>query len=227
MAGMVEACLGVAVCNSVTWWGLHDGISWLNWLLGPDLVPLLFDSSLAPKPAYFAVRDAFERGRPLLTAESLVLRDAPGGARLRRLRVVSRDPSIALGRADASLDDPVIHGGTLRAVSSSDDGFDSSYLLPADGWNYIDREGKCRGYRFRSAGPIRTVTVKPGKAIRIYGRGDELAHSLSNDPGEVSVALSLGERRHCMTFGGTVRFREGRSFRARRAPLAPACPEEP
>jgi len=226
MAGMVEACLGVAACNSVTWWGLHDGISWINWLLGPDLVPLLFDASLTPKPAYFAVRDALERGRPLLTAERLVLRDPPASAGLRRLRVVSRDPSIALGRGDASPDDPVIHGGTLRVVSSSGDGFDASYLLPAGGWDYVRREGQCRGYRFRSTGSIRTVRVKAGKALSIYGRGAELAHSLSNDPGHVSVALSLGERRHCMTFGGTVRFRAGRSFRAWRAPLAASCPEE-
>jgi len=46
------------------------------------IAPLLFDASLAPTPPYFAVRDALERGRPLLTAESLVLRDPHGSARV-------------------------------------------------------------------------------------------------------------------------------------------------
>jgi endo-1,4-beta-xylanase len=63
MAGMVQACLAVRACDSVTFWGLSDDISWLNWFLAPDLDPLLFDASLQPKPAYFAVREALLGGR--------------------------------------------------------------------------------------------------------------------------------------------------------------------
>jgi GH35 family endo-1,4-beta-xylanase len=48
----------------VTVWGLHDGVSWLNWLLEPGLAPLLFDEDPQPKPSYFAVRDALATGRP-------------------------------------------------------------------------------------------------------------------------------------------------------------------
>ena len=64
MAGMVQACLAVPACDSVTFWGLDDEVSWLNWFLAPNLDPLLFDASLRPKPAYFAVRDKLLEGRP-------------------------------------------------------------------------------------------------------------------------------------------------------------------
>jgi endo-1,4-beta-xylanase len=38
----------------VTFWGLHDGISWKNDfpIGGRTNYPLLFDRNLAPKPAY-------------------------------------------------------------------------------------------------------------------------------------------------------------------------------
>lgn len=64
MAAMVRACLAVPACDSVTVWGLHDGVSWLNGLLGPGKIPLLFDESLEPKESYFRVRDALLEGRP-------------------------------------------------------------------------------------------------------------------------------------------------------------------
>jgi len=63
MAGMVRACLAVPACDSITFWGLNDEVSWLNSFLAPNLNPLLFDASLRPKPAYFAVRGALLGGR--------------------------------------------------------------------------------------------------------------------------------------------------------------------
>jgi endo-1,4-beta-xylanase len=64
MARMVEACLKVEACGAVTVWGLDDGQSWLNWLLGPDMSPLLYDENLQPKPSYHSVRDTLLAGRP-------------------------------------------------------------------------------------------------------------------------------------------------------------------
>ncbi len=64
MANIVSVCLAVPECEAITWWGVDDSISWINWLIGPGLAPLLFDASLRPKPAYFAVREVLENGRP-------------------------------------------------------------------------------------------------------------------------------------------------------------------
>ena len=44
------------IIERVTFWGLHDGVSWLNYFpWNRTNYPLLFDSSLATKPAYDAV----------------------------------------------------------------------------------------------------------------------------------------------------------------------------
>ena len=64
MASMVRVCLAVPECDSITWWGVDDGVSWIDWILGPGLSPLLFDEHLRPKPAYFSVRDELKNGRP-------------------------------------------------------------------------------------------------------------------------------------------------------------------
>lgn len=63
MAKAFTACTRVFACESVTVWGLDDEQSWLNWLLGPGLAPLLFDAELQPKPSYYAVRDVLIAGR--------------------------------------------------------------------------------------------------------------------------------------------------------------------
>jgi endo-1,4-beta-xylanase len=56
---LVDACLAVRRCTSLTFWDLQDNESWLsNLFRRTDLAPTLFDASLRPKPVYFAVRDA-------------------------------------------------------------------------------------------------------------------------------------------------------------------------
>jgi endo-1,4-beta-xylanase len=60
---VVATCLDVDACRSVFVWGVSDADSWINWFLAPSLSPLLFDEGLAPKPAYFATRDALLAGR--------------------------------------------------------------------------------------------------------------------------------------------------------------------
>jgi endo-1,4-beta-xylanase len=59
--GVVRACLAVPACTGLTFWGLTDKHSWLStpeWGpkkgRGPHL-PLLFDESYQPKPAYHGV----------------------------------------------------------------------------------------------------------------------------------------------------------------------------
>lgn len=62
--GAVEACLGWSTCDLINVWGVHDGHTWLDGLIGPGSDPLLFDRELHAKPAYFAMKDALLRGRP-------------------------------------------------------------------------------------------------------------------------------------------------------------------
>ncbi len=57
---ILEACLENG-CDTLVTWGVHDGNTWLRSRY-PEVTddPLLFDESLNPKPAYFAVRDLLE-----------------------------------------------------------------------------------------------------------------------------------------------------------------------
>ncbi len=47
--------------TSVTFWGLHDGVSWLNGfpIRGRNDYPLLFDRELKPKKAYYSVKSIY------------------------------------------------------------------------------------------------------------------------------------------------------------------------
>jgi endo-1,4-beta-xylanase len=61
---VVETCLAVRACDTINVWGVDDGHTWLDGLLGPGTDPLLFDRAFQPKPAYFEVRDTLKAGRP-------------------------------------------------------------------------------------------------------------------------------------------------------------------
>ena len=70
---IVGACMAVPGCTAVTTWGIDDSRTWLDSnpefsILAPHQ-PLLFDASLEPKPAYFAVRDAMAAREGRSTAE--------------------------------------------------------------------------------------------------------------------------------------------------------------
>ncbi len=60
----VATCLGWASCDLVNVWGVDDGHTWLDGLLGPGTDPLLFHRDLTPKAAYFAVLGQLLEGRP-------------------------------------------------------------------------------------------------------------------------------------------------------------------
>ncbi len=155
----------------------------------------------------------------LLTGTRLVLTDSAQKPRRRALKVVSRDPAIAIDAGSAG--DPVLHGATLRVAAAGDLGFDTRYLLPAGGWSYIGaRAGRRRGYRFRGDGPIARLVVRPGQLLRIVGRGAGLGHRLGLDPGAVDVVLRLGAHRVCLHFGGSRTYRPGKAFVAREAAAA-------
>lgn len=60
----VETCLAVPACRVINVWGVDDGHTWIDWVLGPGWDPLLLDADRQRKPAYDAVRDSLAGGRP-------------------------------------------------------------------------------------------------------------------------------------------------------------------
>jgi hypothetical protein len=140
----------------------------------------------------------------------------------RQLSVQSSDAAIDLGAGAGSADDPVLHGGSVRVLSIEGDVFDTTYPLPAPGWQYAHHKGVSTGYTFRGMDSIAEVRVRVGK-IKIRGRGS-LGHTLGGNPAPVRVVLTLGDHQYCMSFGGTVQFKAGSSYRARGAAAPGICP---
>lgn len=60
---VVETCLAVEACNVINVWGVDDGHTWIDSVLGPGWDPLLLDADRNRKPAYDAVRDTLAGGR--------------------------------------------------------------------------------------------------------------------------------------------------------------------
>jgi hypothetical protein len=163
-----------------------------------------------------------EPGQPLV-GTALVLRDSATRPRARRLVAVSRDTHIDLTDTVGTADDPSLTGGAVRVSTTAGDAFDLEQLLPASGWRTIGRPEAPRGYRFRSDGVIRSVTIKTGGVVRIVGSGADLTLSLQADPNPVVVDVTIGGRRYCMQFGGDATFKPGKRFAAHAAPAPAQC----
>lgn len=156
----------------------------------------------------------------------LALTASAGASKPRKMTLLSKDAQIGLGRGPETADDPVDNGGSLRVVAEGGATFDDTYTLPADGWKYTSSKKPEKGYTFSGGDPIKKVTVKPGKQIKISAKGELLGHELTPAPTAVLVELRLGERRYCFRFGGTVDYVQDRSFTAVAAPPDElACPD--
>lgn len=65
---MAEACIESGICDSFSTWGVTDKYSWITCTEWPGCLkmvnadPLMFDRDYQPKPAFFAVYDAFAQG---------------------------------------------------------------------------------------------------------------------------------------------------------------------
>jgi GH35 family endo-1,4-beta-xylanase len=110
---VAAACLRVPACRAITMWGLLDSETWLDTFPPFDAfapnAPVLFDGSMTPKPAYFALRDVVAERAVPYAEQTAALRSTydasvragtlagatPGAAGRRQLRRGRR----ALGRA--------------------------------------------------------------------------------------------------------------------------------
>jgi len=114
----------------------------------------------------------------------------------------------------------VTNGGSLRVRGT---GFDTTYDLSKSGWKYQGKAGQDKGYKFTKGAAIKSVIIKSGKLLRIVGKGSALGHSLAADPSPVSITLTLGDRKYCLRFGGTVQFKAGTKLLAKNAPKPADC----
>lgn len=132
--------------------------------------------------------------------------------------VIGKDRTIDLGGGRGSLDDPTLHGGSLRVVSLIAGALDDTYPLPAVGWSRLGSTG----YRYRDA-TFRKIVVRRNRVVSVLGQGPALNHLLVRDPNPVSVVLTTGEERYCMLFGGRTSFKENKKFVARKAGAPTSC----
>lgn len=156
-----------------------------------------------------------------LSGKKLLLTDNATKTQKRKVNVLVKDGGVDLGAGPGSADDPTVAGSSLRIVGGT---FDDTYALPSGNWVPLKKKKPEKGYKFKKGDPIKTILVKPGKQLKIVGKGEALGHSLGADPERVDVELRLGGRRYCMTFGGDTTFKDGKKFLAKNAPTATGCP---
>jgi glucose/arabinose dehydrogenase len=143
----------------------------------------------------------------------------------------SKDSTIDVGGGPGSADDPTLHGGSLRVLSTAG-GFDNTYPMPASGWTYIGKPAAQRGYRYRdrdgSNGPVKLAVLRNGRRLRAIAVGPALGHTLSSNPDPVSIVLQTGDKHYCMRFGASTgaatTFAPDKRFSALNAAAPAACP---
>lgn len=200
---VVETCLAVPACDMIIIWGIDDSSTWLEWfdlLTGPDPDPLLFDASLRPKPAYFAVRDALLAGRggdhPLSGAELRLTRWGSGGA---VVRLVSLDPR-APSPTPRSTNDPSASddaGMTIELIRS--DGTAHLISVPGgDGWHVREGSARYDGSAAEGGRGLR-ANIREGEGLDFAVWVPDL--DPSDLIGGLRVRLGIGSLRSCLEFG--------------------------
>jgi hypothetical protein len=138
----------------------------------------------------------------------------------RSVTAVAKTAPITLGDPGT---DPTVTGGRLRIVGAT---FDLTFDLPPSRWRALGGatpSGFAYADKPRAHGPVTAVQVKRDKIFKVTAKGPGLALDLAASPYPVTVVLTIGHHRHCLSFGGDVRFRAGRSFKATGAPAPAAC----
>ena len=161
----------------------------------------------------------------LLFGKKLLLREKPTDASKKRLTMLAKDQSLTIGGGNNTGDDPVTSGGGSLRVRGN--GFDDTYPLPSSLWNYLGSVGANKGYKYRdrflSAGPVKTLTVKAGKLIKVLGKGSDLGHTVASDPSPVDVVLTMAGKTYCMQFTSGV-LDPGKKFLSKDSGPPAACP---
>ncbi|HYR96732.1 MAG TPA: hypothetical protein VEM57_08335 [Candidatus Binatus sp.] len=132
--------------------------------------------------------------------------------------------------ANYTNDDPVVHGASLRVLTTAGDMFDNIYPLPRESWVYVKGAGANVGYKYTDFhgmhGPVTLAVVRNGKPAKIKARGQALNFTLGTNPEPVQIVLRFGNdgRRYCLGFGGRTRFYASSRFSALASSAPASCP---
>jgi hypothetical protein len=151
-----------------------------------------------------------------ITGHKLTLKGAAIDPARRSLAAQSKDATITLPPA---CDTATAVGATLRVTSAS---FDDTYTLPPGYWTAAHGRYTYKD-KTLSASPVRAVTLRAGRQLKISARG-ALGHALLTDPNPVSVVLQMVDTRYCMSFGGVTKYSFDRYYYAKGAAAPAACP---
>jgi hypothetical protein len=163
------------------------------------------------------------------TGRKLLLKD-PGDPAGRRLRLVAKDPWMALPAA-ATASAPTVVGATLE-LSNANTAESVTIALPASNWSekpspfpgaatfkYVDRT--------LAAGPCKVVVLKGNRALKAGCDGPGSTFSLDEaQQGTVDVRLSFpggGGFSRCLAFGGTTIVDQPGQFIAKDAGAPTTC----
>lgn len=200
---VVETCLAVPACDTLIVWGIDDSHTWLdNFLLvGPGHDPLLFDPTLARKPAYFAVRDALLRGRggdhPIGVDNFSVRRKEDRDT----LSVRSRDAGVVAATPNSTNDprDRNAAGANVELIRS-DGTVESFQLAPGRGWAVRPSETSFFGRT--SEGKWAWLRLREGSDLALMLWNSPVAPSEAAEG--LRLRLTIGTLRVCMNLeGGT------------------------
>lgn len=112
-ARITDACLESGVCKSITFWGIGDKYSWLEWMLHePNADATLYDDNLQPKPAYFAVQASLYNHLHAST-QNFVERVAP------QPESVSYHPAVQFPSGDFNSHKTVRESGSMVSTGAS------------------------------------------------------------------------------------------------------------
>jgi CSLREA domain-containing protein len=158
----------------------------------------------------------------LLRGASITLRDDRRPTR-RALVAVSTD-----GAALSLPEDPrTAGGGTLavriRTATDAAGQIVGPFTVPAGAWRPIGRR-RPQGFVAKASSPIRAITLRAGRRLRIVARGAELGFSLATAPTQVDVELTIAGQHYCLRFGEPDAFSVRKRYLARSSAAPdPSC----
>ena len=105
-------------------------------------------------------------------------------------------------------------------VGSGGNNFAATYRFDAAQWRVLKQQKPEKGYKVR-AGAIK-ISIKPGKVLKVSGKGSVLPETLNAQPDRVSVVLNIGGHNICLQFDGG-RFKQGRKLTVQGAAAPVQC----